>query len=47
MVETHLGPKGMLLMESACGLLGILVFAVATVAWRPRPVLAATVPASG
>jgi hypothetical protein len=44
--ETHLGPKGMLLMESACGLLGILVFAAAAVAWRPRPVLAATVPAA-
>ncbi|MFA5057353.1 MAG: MFS transporter [Opitutaceae bacterium] len=37
-VETHLGPQGMLLSESVCGVLGILVFAAATAAWRPRPV---------
>jgi MFS transporter, PAT family, beta-lactamase induction signal transducer AmpG len=47
LAEIRFGPKGMLLMESVCGLLGILVFAAATLAWRPRPVLAATVPASG
>jgi hypothetical protein len=40
-VETRLGPKGMLLTESACGVLGILVFATALALWRPRPILAA------
>jgi MFS family permease len=45
--ETRLGPKGMLLTESACGLLGILVFAAAAASWRPRPALAAVaVPAA-
>ena len=38
--ETRLGPAGMLLTESACGVLGIAVFAAAVAAWRPRPVLA-------
>ncbi|HTX65045.1 MAG TPA: MFS transporter [Opitutaceae bacterium] len=37
--ETRLGPKGMLLTESACGVLGIAVFAAAAAAWRARPVL--------
>ncbi len=42
--ETHLGPEGMLLTESAFGVLGILVFAAAVMAWRPRAILAAAVP---
>jgi MFS family permease len=45
--ETHFGPKSMLLVESACGLVGILLFAAAAMVWRPRLVPAATVPASG
>ncbi|HTT56991.1 MAG TPA: MFS transporter [Opitutaceae bacterium] len=39
--ETRLGPMGMLLTESACGVLGIACFAAAAAAWRPRPVLGA------
>jgi len=31
----------MLLTESACGVLGILAFAAAARAWRPRPAPAA------
>jgi len=39
--ETRLGPAGMLLTESACGVLGLAGFAAAVVAWRPRPDLGA------
>ena len=35
-VETRLGPTGMLLTESACGVLGIVAFAIAVACWRPR-----------
>jgi hypothetical protein len=33
-VDTRFGPKGMLLAESACGVIGILVFSAAAAAWR-------------
>lgn len=39
--ETHLGPKQMLLTESACGVLGILGFAAALLLWRSRQAPAA------
>ncbi len=35
-VETRLGPKGMLLAESAFGILGILAFMAAAQVWRPK-----------
>jgi hypothetical protein len=35
-VDTRYGPRNMLLAESACGVAGILVFAAAALAWRPR-----------
>ena len=35
-VETRFGPVGMLDAECACGLAGILVFAVCARAWKPR-----------
>jgi len=35
--EILLGPKNMLLTESACGVLGILGFATALLLWRPQP----------
>ena len=35
--EIRLGPKNMLLTESACGVLGILGFATALLLWRPQP----------
>jgi len=35
--EIRLGPKNMLLTESACGVLGILGFAAALLLWRPQP----------
>lgn len=41
-VDTRFGPKGMLLAESACGVIGILVFSAAAAAWRRRPIRAAT-----
>jgi MFS transporter, PAT family, beta-lactamase induction signal transducer AmpG len=41
--EVRLGPKGMLLTESACGVLGILGFSAALLLWRPRPAPAAAV----
>ena len=40
-VETRFGASGMLFAESACGLLGILVFSAAAAAWR-RPIPAST-----
>lgn len=41
-VDTRLGPKGMLLAESACGVIGILVFSAVAAAWRRPPARAAT-----
>ena len=48
-VETRFGASGMLFAESACGLVGILVFSAASAAWR-RPVpeaAAARLPTGG
>ena len=42
--DVRLGPRGMLLTEAACGLLGILAFAAAVRAWRARAAPAASVP---
>ena len=35
-VQTSLGPRNMLLSESACGVVGILIFAAVARAWRKR-----------
>jgi hypothetical protein len=43
-VDTRFGPKGMLLAESACGVIGIVVFTAIAAAWRRRPFWAATAP---
>ena len=39
-VQTSLGPRDMLLGESACGVLGILIFASVARAWKSRPAAA-------
>jgi len=43
-VETGFGPKNMLFAESACGVVGIIVFVTVASVWRP-PAVPAAVPA--